>query len=208
MSKGGIGLGWGNWPQKPGSEHYVRYDWDTEVTMDRFDIFWYDDEGGTRIPGSMKILYLAEDGKWKEAEMHTSFKNITAVDRYNTVRFAPITTSAVKLVLTVHQEAEANGIYRWKVSNTMSSTKERKPVQKNKTDRKFLKDAVQAADMFQDSKNYASQIWDAFQEALEHANEVYNSSSAKQDDIDTAVNRLNSAIRNLNSNCRNVVNKK
>ncbi len=198
VSKGGIGLGWGNWPQEPGSEHYVRYDWDTEVSMDRFDIFWYDDEGGTRIPGSMKILYLAKDGRWKEADMISDFKNITAVDRYNMVLFQPITTSAVKLVLTVHPEAEANGIYRWKVSNTKDSQSDRTGA----SDKKLLQDAVQAADMFQDRKNYTEEIWNEFKTALKNAEDVYDNHAAKQDDIDTAVNRLNSAIRNLNSNCR------
>lgn len=124
ISKDGIGKGWGNWPQESGSEHYVQYTWDTDVTFDRFDIFWYDDEGDTSVPGSMKVMYLDSTNNWKEAEMLTDFADVTAVDQYNKVELTPVTTSSVKLVLTVKDGKAANGIYRWKVSYSKAGQEE------------------------------------------------------------------------------------
>lgn len=63
-SNDGTYKGWGNYAQSAGSEHYVQYEWDTEVSMNKFEIYWYDDGGGTRIPASIKIMYLGEDGSW------------------------------------------------------------------------------------------------------------------------------------------------
>lgn len=196
VSNGGIGRGWGNWPQKPGTEHYVRYDWDIETSMDRFDIFWYDDEGGTRVPASVKILYLTKNGKWEETPIITSFENMTAVDQYNTIRFYPVTTSAIKLVMTVHPESEANGIYRWKVSDSRAA----KNSQIEKDNKKLLRDAIHSADMFQDKNKYSDECWNNLQTALEEAEKVYNNDSAKQDEIDAAVHSLNMAVRNIYSN--------
>lgn len=118
-SNDGGGKGWGNWQQAVGSEHYLQYDWDQAVTFNQFQIFWYDDGGGTQIPASLKVQYLAEDGKtWKDATVHTELKDAIAVDKYNTIKLDPVTTKAVKLVMTVKEGAAANGVYRWKVQNS------------------------------------------------------------------------------------------
>lgn len=118
QSAAGTGKGWGNWPQSAGSEHYVQYEWEKAVTMNRFDIYWYDDNGDTAIPGSIKIMYKNTDGSWKEARMISDYKDVIAKDQYNTITFKPVTATAVKLVLTVHDGKAANGILRWKVSDT------------------------------------------------------------------------------------------
>ncbi len=115
-NQGRIGLGWGNYYQSPGSEHFVQYEWDTEVSMNRFEVYWYDDANGTRIPGSIKILYWDEKEGWQEARMLSEYQDVIKIDRYNTIHFEKITTTAVRLVMTVLDDAGANGIYRWKVS--------------------------------------------------------------------------------------------
>ena len=113
-SAAGTGKGWGNWPQTAGSEHYVQYEWDTEVTMNTFNIYWYDDGGDTAIPGSIKVMYTDKDGSWKEAVMLSKYEDVIAINQYNKIELEPITTSSVKLVLTVKSGKAANGILRWK----------------------------------------------------------------------------------------------
>ncbi len=188
-SKDGAGKGWGNWNQAPGSEHYVQYMWDTEVTMNHFNIFWYDDNGGTRIPASMKILYIAEDGTWQEAVMQSEFNDILALDTYNTVWFDEITTVAVKLVLTVHPDGAANGIYRWKVGKVDKASSE---------DMESLKDVLDSAEeKKQEESKYTPSSWEKFQAALDKVKEVYDNKNVSKAEVEAAKAELEKAIADL-----------
>lgn len=115
-NEGRIGLGWGNYYQAPDSEHFVQYEWDVEVSMNQFEVYWYDDGSGTRVPGSIKVMYLDEEGAWQEAKLLSEYEDMIAIDQYNSICFEPITTTSVKLVMRVLEGAGATGIYRWKVS--------------------------------------------------------------------------------------------
>ncbi len=190
-SNDGTMKGWGNWSQNPGSEHYVQYMWDSEVTMDRFDIFWYDDGGGTRVPASLKIMYIAGDGTWKEANMTSKFEDIIAIDKYNTINFDPITTIAVKLVMTVHKDGAANGIYRWKVSGKVPAAAEDKVVLKDAVD-----EAIKAAGSTNDGK-YTADSWNKLQAALDKAKEVQESQTATKADVDAALAAVKEAMNGL-----------
>lgn len=119
-SAAGTGKGWGNWSQEKDSEHYLQYEWDMDVNIDTFDIYWYDDAGGTRIPASLKFEYLDENGAWKEAEMLSKYEDVIKVDQYNTIKITPIKTSSIKMVMTVL--TEANGVLRWKDSILQSNS--------------------------------------------------------------------------------------
>lgn len=131
-SAAGTGKGWGNWPQQGGSEHYVQYEWEEAVTMDRFDIYWYDDGGDTAIPASIQIVYKDADGRWKDALMLSDYKDVIEKDTYNTIRIRPLTTTTVKLILTVQEDKAATGILRWKVSNdNIKDTDQVKPADVN-----------------------------------------------------------------------------
>lgn len=110
------GLGWGNYFQMPGSEHFVQYEWDIAVQLNKFEIYWYDDAWGTRIPASIEVLYLDRDGTWQKADVLTPYEDSVKVDQYNTIRLPSLETTAVRLVMTVLEGAGATGIYRWKVS--------------------------------------------------------------------------------------------
>lgn len=121
------GKGWVNWWKEKGAEGYLQYTWDEPVTMDTFNVFWRVAYNGTdtdwmHVPGSIKVMYLDKDGTtWQEAEMISKYEDIIALDKYNTIKFNPIETTAVRLVMTIYDgensEAGCTGIYRWKVSN-------------------------------------------------------------------------------------------
>ena len=110
----GTRLGWGNWSQTTGSEHYVGYRWDSPVTVGGFDIYWYDDGGGTRVPSNFKLQYLATaDGEWQDAILATQPTDAMKINQYNRVQFYPVTCVDLRLIMTT--ASNASGIYRWKV---------------------------------------------------------------------------------------------
>jgi hypothetical protein len=62
-------------------------------------------------PASWRILYRDGD-EWKPVVAQEPYA--TQVDKYNTVRFQPVTTPALRLEVQVSSDASA-GISEWKV---------------------------------------------------------------------------------------------
>ena len=115
----GAGKGWGNWRQSAGSEHYVGYTWDEAVTIGGADIYWYDHGGGTRIPSKLRMQYLDANGAWQDVNITTPFESSIAKNKYNRIEFDRVTTTRLRLYVTVRSGAEANGIYRFKVYSSV-----------------------------------------------------------------------------------------
>ena len=115
----GAGKGWGNWPQSAGSEHYVGYTWDEAVTVGGADIYWYDDGGGTQVPSKLRMQYLDASGAWQDVNITTPFESSIAKNKYNRIEFDRVTTTRLRLYVTVRSGAEANGIYRFKVYSSI-----------------------------------------------------------------------------------------
>ncbi|MBR3078154.1 MAG: discoidin domain-containing protein [Oscillospiraceae bacterium] len=114
----GTGKGWGNWSQSTGSEHYVGYKWDDPVTVGGFDIYWYDDGGGTRVPSSFRLQYMDVNGAWQDVVLITNVADARATNKYNRVEFYPVTCVDLRLIMTT--ASNASGIYRWKVYNSIN----------------------------------------------------------------------------------------
>ena len=115
----GTGKGWGNWRQSAGSEHYVGYTWDEAVTIGGADIYWYDDGGGTRIPSKLRMQYLDANGAWQDVNITTPFESSIAKNKYNRIEFDRVTTTRLRLYVTVRSGAAGNGIYRFKVYSSV-----------------------------------------------------------------------------------------
>ena len=115
----GTGKGWGNWRQSAGSEHYVGYTWDEAVTVGGADIYWYDDGGGTQVPSALRMQYLDANGAWQDVNITTPFESSIAKNKYNRVEFDRVTTTRLRLYVTVRSGAQANGIYRFKVYSSV-----------------------------------------------------------------------------------------
>jgi len=82
-------------------------------TVSETRIYWFDDtgRGGVRVPQSWRLLY--RDGNdWKPVSALGAYG--TAKDRYNEVRFAPVTTSALRLEVTMQPRVSA-GVQEWSV---------------------------------------------------------------------------------------------
>ena len=111
----GTGKGWGNWGCSggTGSTHWVAYTWKEPVTINKADIYWYDDNGGTRIPRSITMQYKDAEGNWQDVNIQTPYSECNKRNRYNTIEFDSVTTTELRLNMVL--SAAGTGIYRFKV---------------------------------------------------------------------------------------------
>lgn len=100
------------WPKKNTTE-YVQYDFDKEYTVSESSVYWYDDGpfGGCRIPASWKLYYKQGD-EWIPVKNTAPYE--IAKDKYNTLRFEPVTTKALKLEIQ-QSENHSAGLHEWNV---------------------------------------------------------------------------------------------
>jgi DUF1680 family protein len=77
------------------------------------DVYWFDDtgRGGVRVPAGWRLLY--KDGaEWKPVEGASPYG--VARDGWNKVTFKPVTTSGLRIELTMQPDMSA-GIQEWRV---------------------------------------------------------------------------------------------
>ena len=100
------------WPTK-GTTEWVEYTFQKPATVSEVQVYWFDDtnQGEVRVPASWRILYRDGD-EWKPVTAHGPYG--VERDRYNRVTFAPLTTSALRLELTMQPKWSA-GLQEWKV---------------------------------------------------------------------------------------------
>ncbi len=100
------------WPRK-GSTEWVEYAFAKPTTVSEAQVYWFDDtgHGEVRVPQSWRILYKDGD-QWKPVEVADAYG--TAKNQYNTVRFKPVATSALRLEIIMQPNWSA-GLQEWKV---------------------------------------------------------------------------------------------
>jgi uncharacterized protein len=100
------------WPRR-GSSEWVEYAFEKRSTIARIGVYWFDDVGRGQVcvPASWRVLYKS-DGAWKPLDTRDEYG--IEKDRFNTVTFAPVTTTGLRLELTTHPEFSA-GIQEWTV---------------------------------------------------------------------------------------------
>ncbi len=98
------------WPRQNTTE-WVAYEFNAEHTVSSCKVYWYDDGpwGGCRIPAAWKIYYK-KDGVWVPVTTTTSYE--IAKDKYNSVQFEPVKTTALKLEVQLPGDNSA-GIHEW-----------------------------------------------------------------------------------------------
>jgi DUF1680 family protein len=99
------------WPEK-GSTEWVAYEFDAPTSVSEVEVYWLDDTGSgeCRLPASWRVLY--RDGEdWKPVQAAGPYG--VAKDAYNKVAFQPVTTSALRLEVTLPPQWSA-GIQEWK----------------------------------------------------------------------------------------------
>ena len=100
------------WPHK-GTEEWAQYTWKTPVQVNSAKAYWFDDtgRGECRLPASWRVEYL--DGKeWKPVTTTGTYP--VAKNKWCDVRFAPVKTTALRLVVKLPPDYAA-GVHEWKV---------------------------------------------------------------------------------------------
>ncbi len=104
----------GQGPRAPCSDgEWIEMAFAKPTSVSETQVYWFDDtgRGGVRVPKSWRLLY--RDGtEWKPVVGTTEFG--VAKDAYNTVRFTPVTTTALRIELAMQPNVSA-GVQEWKV---------------------------------------------------------------------------------------------
>jgi hypothetical protein len=109
-SNPGIGVGWGTWPN--GGTQSMEIEWAEPITTDRAELFWYDDNGGVRLPGSW-ILEYWDGSVWVEVPNPSGYP--IEINQYNVTTHDPVTTTAMRVTVQTAAGATAVGALQWKV---------------------------------------------------------------------------------------------
>ena len=100
------------WPHK-GTQEWAQYTWKTPVQISGARAYWFDDtgRGECRLPASWHIEYL-DQGDWKAVAAKENYQ--VSKDQWCTVRFAPVKTTALRLLVQLPPNFAA-GVHEWKV---------------------------------------------------------------------------------------------
>lgn len=100
------------WPTR-GTTEWAEMTFTRTAKVSEAELYWFDDtgRGQVRVPASWRLLY--KDGaEWKPVVASAPYG--VAKDAWNKVTFAPVTTTALRLEVTLQPQWSA-GIQEWKV---------------------------------------------------------------------------------------------
>jgi len=100
------------WPRK-GTTEWAEYTFASPARVSEVEVYWFDDtgHGEVRVPASWRLLYK-DRNEWKPVAAREPFG--VAKDQYNRVTFEPLTTTGLRMEITLQPEWSA-GIQEWKV---------------------------------------------------------------------------------------------
>jgi hypothetical protein len=101
------------WPVQGSKLEWIELTFEKPSTVSSSEIYWFDDtgRGGVRVPASWRLLY--KDGAaWKPVAAAGPYG--VARDAFNRVAFAPVTTGALRIELTMQPTFSA-GLQEWTV---------------------------------------------------------------------------------------------
>ena len=101
------------WWDHRGSTEWVQYEFPRPTRIAAASVYWFDDtgHGACRVPRSWRLLYR-EGERWRPVAGASSQE--TAADRFNEIRFEPVTTGAVRIEAEL-QPGFSAGLLEWKV---------------------------------------------------------------------------------------------
>jgi uncharacterized protein len=105
--------GYMHWWPKKGTTEWIDYTFETPVRLSESSVYWFDDTGGgeCRVPASWRILYKTGED-WLPVKAAGAYG--TAKDAWNTVKFAPVRTTALRLEVQMQPEWSA-GVHEWTI---------------------------------------------------------------------------------------------
>jgi hypothetical protein len=107
------------WTNRGGGEEWVQYDFPTATSISSAQVYWAEAGlGGSRckLPSSWKLQYR-EDEQWKDVHPYGEYGIVS--NQFNTVAFAPVTATALRLWAQLPPDA-TSGIFEWRVNTSQS----------------------------------------------------------------------------------------
>jgi hypothetical protein len=101
------------WPVQGSQNEWVEMTFAAPSMVSEVEVYWFDDtgRGGVRVPASWRLLYKSGD-RWLPVAARTAFGVVR--DAWNKVTFAPVTTTALRIELTM-QPGFSAGLQEWRV---------------------------------------------------------------------------------------------
>ncbi len=125
-SSPGAGNGWGSWGQQqngtsPEQEAWIQYRWSSPVRLSSTDIYWYDDNGGTRRPtDATYAIESSTDGTtWTAVTLTngSTYAGGLAVNTYNHFNFVPMAATHLRIrIWGVMGDGAGTGVLRWRAN--------------------------------------------------------------------------------------------
>ncbi|WP_406080861.1 discoidin domain-containing protein [Micromonospora sp. NBC_00858] len=125
-SNPGAGNGWGNWGQTQNGTSieraaWLQYRWTAPVRLSSTDIYWYDDNGGTRRPtATTYAIESSENGTtWTPVTLTkgSTYAAGLTTNTYNHFDFEPVTTSYLRIRIWGLMDGGAGtGVLRWRAN--------------------------------------------------------------------------------------------
>ncbi|WP_249354097.1 Ig-like domain-containing protein [Microbacterium sp. 2FI] len=122
----GAGNGWGNWGQpangtSPATAAWIRYQWPSAVRLQSTEIYWYDDNGGTRMPRSdtYTVEYSNDGTTWTPVTLSggSTYAGALVRNTYNRLEFEPIEATQLRIRITgVQGSGAGTGVLRWRAN--------------------------------------------------------------------------------------------
>jgi uncharacterized protein len=102
------------WPTRGSAAEWVEMTFAKPATISESAVYWFDDtgHGSVRVPASWRLLYQDPAGAWQPVEASSPYA--VARDGFNRVTFAPVTTGALRLEVTMQPRFSA-GLQEWTV---------------------------------------------------------------------------------------------
>lgn len=103
-------LVYGNW-DNPGTTQWVQYDFSSNFTISKCDVYWFDDNQGIDLPASCSIQYW-NGSAWVNVGNPIGLGVLG--NQYNTTTFTAVSTNRIRLNITA-KSSYSTGILEWKV---------------------------------------------------------------------------------------------
>jgi hypothetical protein len=103
------------WPVQGSAKEWVEMTFAKPTRVSESRVYWFDDtgRGGVRVPASWTLFYrAASTGDWRPVETAGSYG--VARNVWNTVEFAPVTATALRIEVAMQAKFSA-GVQEWKV---------------------------------------------------------------------------------------------
>jgi len=102
---------YGNWPQS--GTQWVQYEWPKAVSINKVDVYWFDDRQGVRLPAACRLEYWDSDARAFKPVPNASGLGLAA-GQFNTTTFSEVATSKLRLEMD-SSDSNSTGVLEWRV---------------------------------------------------------------------------------------------